>query len=153
MVPTFHCCDIWHPNTIINSPPRTPRRHFSQCTIKLGQNLTSIISSVKSQPEPTTSNMKFLAIFGFLILLSLTNSLPVQEEVQAAPTDEQPNTLASLEAAAAPTTSDSHIRHKRATCDLLSMLNVQHTVCAINCIQRKYKGGYCNSKAVCVCRK
>lgn len=151
MVPTCHFCDIWHPNTIINSPPR---RLFSQCAIKLGQNETSIISSDKSQPEPTTSNMKFLAIFGFLFLLSLTNSQPVQEQMQeAAPADELPNTLAGLEAAAASTTSDSHIRHKRATCDLLSMLNVQHTVCAIHCIQRKYKGGYCSSKAVCVCRK
>lgn len=37
---------------------------------------------------------------------------------------QQPNTLAGLEDTAAPAGTDSHIRHKRTTCDLLSILNV-----------------------------
>lgn len=45
-----------------------------------------------------------------------------------------------------------HSRQKRATCDLLSKWNWNHTACAAHCIARKYKGGYCNDKAVCVCR-
>ncbi|KAH8232907.1 hypothetical protein KR026_001765 [Drosophila bipectinata] len=45
-----------------------------------------------------------------------------------------------------------HSRQKRATCDLLSKWNWNHTACAAHCLARKYKGGYCNDKAVCVCR-
>nr|2E3G_A Chain A, defensin, mutant DEF-DAA [Anopheles gambiae] len=39
-----------------------------------------------------------------------------------------------------------------ATCDLASKWNWNHTLCAAHCIARRYRGGYCNSKAVCVCR-
>ncbi|XP_017049746.1 defensin [Drosophila ficusphila] len=46
-----------------------------------------------------------------------------------------------------------HSRQKRATCDLLSKWNWNHTACAAHCVARRFKGGYCNDKAVCVCRK
>ncbi|XP_017066640.1 defensin [Drosophila eugracilis] len=45
-----------------------------------------------------------------------------------------------------------HSRQKRATCDLLSKWNWNHTACAGHCIAKGFKGGYCNDKAVCVCR-
>ncbi|XP_034132385.1 defensin [Drosophila guanche] len=45
-----------------------------------------------------------------------------------------------------------HSRQKRATCDLLSKWNVNHTACAAHCIAKGYKGGHCNNKAICVCR-
>ncbi|XP_309352.5 defensin [Anopheles gambiae] len=43
-------------------------------------------------------------------------------------------------------------RAKRATCDLASGFGVGSSLCAAHCIARRYRGGYCNSKAVCVCR-
>lgn len=46
-----------------------------------------------------------------------------------------------------------HRRQKRATCDLLSALNINHTACAAHCIARGYRGGYCNNQAVCNCRR
>ncbi|XP_033251782.1 defensin-like [Drosophila miranda] len=46
-----------------------------------------------------------------------------------------------------------HSRQKRATCDLLSKWNVKHTACAGHCLAKGFKGGYCNNKAVCICRR
>ncbi|XP_055630944.1 defensin-C-like [Toxorhynchites rutilus septentrionalis] len=43
-------------------------------------------------------------------------------------------------------------RLKRATCDLLSGFGVGDSACAAHCIARRNRGGYCNSKKVCVCR-
>uniref|UniRef100_A0A2M4AZA4 Putative defensin n=1 Tax=Anopheles triannulatus TaxID=58253 RepID=A0A2M4AZA4_9DIPT len=43
-------------------------------------------------------------------------------------------------------------RAKRATCDLASGFGVGSSLCAAHCIARRYRGGYCNNKAVCVCR-
>uniref|UniRef100_A0A2M4C477 Putative defensin n=1 Tax=Anopheles marajoara TaxID=58244 RepID=A0A2M4C477_9DIPT len=43
-------------------------------------------------------------------------------------------------------------RAKRATCDLASGFGVGSSLCAAHCIARRYRGGYCNAKAVCVCR-
>ncbi|XP_037938234.1 defensin-like [Teleopsis dalmanni] len=56
---------------------------------------------------------------------------------------------AAIEAEAAPS------RQKRATCDLLSIakLGINHAACAANCIRLGYKGGWCNDKAVCNCRR
>lgn len=45
-----------------------------------------------------------------------------------------------------------HGRYKRATCDLLSGTGVNHSACAAHCLLRGNRGGYCNDKAVCVCR-
>ncbi|XP_073845400.1 phormicin-like [Musca autumnalis] len=45
-----------------------------------------------------------------------------------------------------------HIRYKRATCDLLSGMGVQHSACAAHCLLRGNRGGYCNGRGVCVCR-
>ncbi|XP_068146621.1 defensin-like [Drosophila tropicalis] len=44
-------------------------------------------------------------------------------------------------------------RQKRATCDLFSVLGVNHTLCAAHCLGHGFKGGYCNDKAICICRK
>lgn len=43
-------------------------------------------------------------------------------------------------------------RAKRATCDLASGFGVGSSLCAAHCIARRYRGGYCNNQAVCVCR-
>ncbi|XP_068144574.1 defensin-like [Drosophila tropicalis] len=48
---------------------------------------------------------------------------------------------------------ETHSRQKRATCDLLSKFNVNHSACAAHCLVRGNRGGYCNNKAVCICRK
>ncbi|KAJ2942145.1 hypothetical protein O0L34_g11060 [Tuta absoluta] len=44
-------------------------------------------------------------------------------------------------------------RQARATCDLASGLGWNHTLCAAHCIWKGYKGGACNSRGVCVCRR
>ncbi|XP_065093662.1 defensin-B-like [Ochlerotatus camptorhynchus] len=45
-------------------------------------------------------------------------------------------------------------RRKRITCDLLSGLGWGNSLCASHCmaISWRYRGGYCNSQGVCVCR-
>ncbi|KAM8713923.1 hypothetical protein ACLKA7_014133 [Drosophila subpalustris] len=48
--------------------------------------------------------------------------------------------------------SELNHRPKRATCDLLSGFSVNHSACAVHCIARGRRGGYCNGQAVCVCR-
>lgn len=45
-----------------------------------------------------------------------------------------------------------HSRHKRATCDLLSFAGVNDSACAAHCLLLGKRGGYCSSKAVCICR-
>ncbi|XP_059613249.1 defensin-like [Phlebotomus argentipes] len=47
----------------------------------------------------------------------------------------------------------THTRQKRATCDLLSAFGVGHAACAVHCIGHGYRGGWCNSRAVCNCRR
>ncbi|KAK9882853.1 hypothetical protein WA026_023550 [Henosepilachna vigintioctopunctata] len=48
-----------------------------------------------------------------------------------------------------------HSRVRRFTCDVLSAqaagFSVGHAACAGHCLALRYKGGYCDSKAVCVC--
>lgn len=44
-------------------------------------------------------------------------------------------------------------RQKRFTCDVLSYFKGNHTACALHCKGHGYRGGYCNNKAVCVCRR
>uniref|UniRef100_A0A182JEU8 INVERT_DEFENSINS domain-containing protein n=1 Tax=Anopheles atroparvus TaxID=41427 RepID=A0A182JEU8_ANOAO len=44
-------------------------------------------------------------------------------------------------------------RVKRATCDLTSGTGVGSSLCAVHCIAKRYRGGYCNGKRVCVCRR
>nr|XP_973575.3 PREDICTED: tenecin-1 [Tribolium castaneum] len=54
-----------------------------------------------------------------------------------------------------------HVRVKRFTCDVLSAeggfrgvsIKLNHAACAAHCLYLKKRGGYCNDKAVCVCRK
>ncbi|XP_024888752.1 defensin-like [Temnothorax curvispinosus] len=48
---------------------------------------------------------------------------------------------------------EEHHRERRITCDLLDGTGVGHSACAANCIARNRRGGHCNSKGVCVCRK
>ncbi|XP_034106359.1 defensin [Drosophila albomicans] len=93
--------------------------------------------------------MKTIVCLGFVVLfLALAQSQPVLDETQEVQlTDvDTPDTLVDA-------TSELNLRQKRATCDLLSAFNVNHSACAVHCISRRYKGGYCSDKAVCVCRR
>nr|CAM92111.1 hypothetical protein [Eristalis tenax] len=45
------------------------------------------------------------------------------------------------------------LRQKRATCDLLSFLNVKDAACAAHCLAKGYRGGYCDGRKVCNCRR
>ncbi|KAI5634739.1 arthropod defensin domain-containing protein [Phthorimaea operculella] len=51
------------------------------------------------------------------------------------------------------TVEEAEARQARVTCDLLSGIGWNHTFCAAHCIFKGYKGGACNSKGVCVCRR
>ncbi|XP_075168240.1 defensin Lucifensin-like [Haematobia irritans] len=79
--------------------------------------------------------MKFFLIFAVILAVTacMINALP-------APTDEEPEKPKILS------------RYKRFTCDVLSGLKVEHSACAIHCLMQFKKGGYCNDKAVCVCK-
>lgn len=106
--------------------------------------------------------MKFTLFLGALALLvCYSQAQPVSLEPQLESVtplvlpreqSDQPAGLTTLEE---DVTSDSHSRQKRATCDLLSAWNVNHTACAAHClaIGKGFRGGYCNDKAVCVCRR
>ncbi|XP_052890866.1 defensin [Anopheles moucheti] len=84
-----------------------------------------------------------------VVLAALANT-----SVQAAPEEH----LASLNTLLDELPEETHhaavenLRAKRATCDLASGFGVGSSLCAAHCIARRYRGGYCNSKAVCVCR-
>nr|WAB21905.1 defensin [Harpalus rufipes] len=50
------------------------------------------------------------------------------------------------------------VRQRRFTCDLLSFeakgsVSLNHSACALHCIALRKKGGSCNNKAVCICRR
>lgn len=49
--------------------------------------------------------------------------------------------------------NNEHYRQKRATCDLLSGFGVNHSACSIHCVARGFRGGWCDSRAVCNCRR
>ncbi|XP_013119114.1 phormicin-like [Stomoxys calcitrans] len=86
--------------------------------------------------------MVFAVIFALAICLACSSVLPAKDGkfVDGA------LALKQLE-------PEVHARYKRATCDLLSGTGVNHSACAAHCVLRGNRGGYCNSKAVCVCRK
>ncbi|XP_055624994.1 defensin-C-like [Toxorhynchites rutilus septentrionalis] len=86
----------------------------------------------------------------FLAVLCLIAVIPTGYSFPA----EEPNTLFDeLVAGSSDGVEAPNVRAKRATCDLLSFLKVNDAACAAHCIVKKYKGGYCNDKKVCVCRK
>nr|AHW49171.1 defensin [Drosophila virilis]AHW49172.1 defensin [Drosophila virilis] len=88
--------------------------------------------------------MKFTILLGVLALLvCLAQAQPVAQDSLA---EREPG-------AVEPMPQDLHSRQKRATCDLLSGFNVNHSACAAHCIGLGRSGGYCNDKAVCVCRR
>ncbi|XP_030379884.1 sapecin [Scaptodrosophila lebanonensis] len=89
--------------------------------------------------------MKFAVFLGALAVLAavcLIEAQPVSEAEE--PWEVLPSPLVEEE---------PHIRQRRATCDLLSGFGVNHGACAAHCVLRGNRGGYCNGKAVCVCRR
>ncbi|TMW45881.1 hypothetical protein DOY81_009036 [Sarcophaga bullata] len=70
----------------------------------------------------------------------------------AVPAPEAEAAVEGLEALNSIEPEPDHGRYKRATCDLLSAAGVSHSACAAHCILLGKRGGYCNSRAVCVCR-
>nr|UOT91698.1 phormicin B [Musca domestica] len=90
--------------------------------------------------------MKFCAVFAFIFVAvccfaGQATALPAEEANFVHGVD----ALKTLE-------PEVHGRYKRATCDLLSAYKVAHSACAAHCLLRGNRGGYCNSRAVCVCR-
>ncbi|ALC40813.1 Def [Drosophila busckii] len=79
--------------------------------------------------------MKFLLSIAFVLLLACLIEAQVLEPEEQADT------------------SILHPRLKRATCDLLSKWEFKHTACAAHCLVKGFKGGWCNAKAICNCRK
>uniref|UniRef100_A0A182WFP8 INVERT_DEFENSINS domain-containing protein n=1 Tax=Anopheles minimus TaxID=112268 RepID=A0A182WFP8_9DIPT len=94
-----------------------------------------------------------ICTIGVVVLAALLNS-----SVQAAPEEQLAAGHATLNTLLDELPEETHhaalenYRAKRATCDLASGFGVGSSLCAAHCIARRYRGGYCNSKAVCVCR-
>ncbi|XP_016929506.3 defensin [Drosophila suzukii] len=91
--------------------------------------------------------MKFFVFFAIALALvaCLVQAQPVPDEDQTPVANPLVDETVHQEVV-------EHSRQKRATCDLLSKWNWNHTACAAHCIARGNKGGYCSDKAVCVCR-
>ncbi|XP_016973683.1 defensin [Drosophila rhopaloa] len=83
----------------------------------------------------------------FIVFLAIALAL-VAVVVQAQPVPEEDHIPAEHPLVE----QEAHSRQKRATCDLLSKWNWNHTACAAHCLTKGFKGGYCSDKAVCVCR-
>ncbi|XP_055839766.1 defensin [Episyrphus balteatus] len=92
------------------------------------------------------ASIVFVVIFGFVCALS--SALPVADPLEATELE-----FAEQTDSEAAEVGEAPIRQKRATCDLLSIFNVNHTACAAHCLAKGFKGGYCNGKKVCVCRR
>ncbi|XP_036331262.1 sapecin-like [Rhagoletis pomonella] len=94
--------------------------------------------------------MKTIVLFAGLIcafcLFHATNAAPA--ETTALELEPEFDQLAVLNEESVSELS----RQKRATCDLLSGTGANHSACAAHCILRGNRGGYCNGRAVCVCR-
>ncbi|GAB1868597.1 Defensin [Camponotus japonicus] len=93
-------------------------------------------------------------VFALLIVTAIAVAFPT-EELEEDITVESPELLIlkkdeSLKLQETPI--KEHNRTRRATCDLLSGLGVNHSACAAHCILRGKTGGRCDSNAVCVCR-
>ncbi|XP_017960405.1 defensin-A-like [Drosophila navojoa] len=93
--------------------------------------------------------MKSIVFLTLLVVVTMAIAQPVVKETFEV--KEKAVSLADLEEEQ-PAAPVDHQRYKRATCDLLSFLNVSHAACTAHCLLKRFKGGYCNSKAVCVCR-
>ncbi|XP_050326410.1 sapecin-like [Bactrocera neohumeralis] len=93
--------------------------------------------------------MKTIVLFAALLCVFC-----LFQGIKAAPADAA--ALEAVDAELAVLKADPAVelsRQKRATCDLLSGTGVNHSACAAHCLLRGNRGGYCNSRAVCVCRK
>lgn len=84
-------------------------------------------------------------VFALFFLYSSTNAEEVSSAAEEVivPEDDHPAAIPAVH----------HFRQKRATCDILSIFNVNHAACAMHCIGHGYRGGYCSDKAVCTCRR
>ncbi|XP_037805411.1 phormicin-like [Lucilia sericata] len=93
--------------------------------------------------------MKFLTVIA--VALCLAVCFVSQSSALPAGSPEDGQFIDGLEAIAA-IEPELHGRYKRATCDLLSATGFSGTACAAHCLLIGHRGGYCNTKSVCVCR-
>lgn len=93
--------------------------------------------------------MKLLVVFAVVCFMAAS----LATEASASPTGGEEAKFVHGHSALKELEPELHNRYKRATCDLLSGTGVNHSACAAHCLLRGNRGGYCNSKAVCVCRK
>ncbi|KAI8118708.1 Phormicin [Lucilia cuprina] len=84
--------------------------------------------------------MKFFMVFAVTFCLALCFA----SQSMALPAEDEAHFVDGLEALKT-IEPELHGRYKRATCDLLS-------ACAAHCLLRGNRGGYCNGRAICVCR-
>lgn len=91
--------------------------------------------------------MKFVFVFAVAFCLAVCFA----SQSLALPAPEEGQFIDGLEALSK-IEPELHGRYKRATCDLLSAANVGHIACAAHCLLLGHRGGYCNGKAICVCR-
>ncbi|KAK9882226.1 hypothetical protein WA026_019741 [Henosepilachna vigintioctopunctata] len=83
--------------------------------------------------------MKFtISLFFFCAIFALIKALPMSVQEQEVEVE------------------SAHSRVRRFTCDVLSAeakgIKVGHAACAIHCLALRKRGGYCNNRAICVCR-
>ncbi|XP_012162173.1 phormicin-like [Ceratitis capitata] len=88
----------------------------------------------------------FVGILCALCLFHSTKAAPAETAALKVQYKELESAAAGVEAA------PELNRQKRATCDLLSGFGVNHSACALHCLLRGKRGGYCDGRGVCNCR-
>lgn len=92
--------------------------------------------------------MKFILFLGALaLLICLALAQPEAADLEVLPLE---SSLSMLQDDDIP---NVHSRHKRLTCDLLTIWKVNHSACAAACIYKRKEGGYCNGFGKCICRE
>ncbi|XP_017888466.1 defensin-2-like [Ceratina calcarata] len=105
--------------------------------------------------------MKFLVLFAIFATVAYVSGASAPQAIYDGPTYEMRQIRDADEneemgTAIADESTESPLRHRRVTCDVLSWsskwLSINHSACAVRCLAQRRKGGRCMN-GVCVCRK
>ncbi|XP_055306390.1 U-Asilidin(12)-Dg3b-like [Sitodiplosis mosellana] len=87
-------------------------------------------------------NFKVFTIFiAFALMAIASDALPNPQEQRPVNLETEPRGSSQPE-------NFPELPQQYITCDIIG----SNALCAVHCIGRGFKGGYCNDKKVCVCR-
>ncbi|XP_076243046.1 defensin-2-like [Calliopsis andreniformis] len=100
--------------------------------------------------------MKLLTVFGIFVIVNYVSSATIPVIYDGPIYERKPTEggeiLVEIDVS---TTESAPTREARVTCDVLSVstgwLSLNHSACAVKCIAKRKKGGYCEN-GNCICR-